>query len=246
MNQELVRECPFAQTLQNCQKIILAISHIWLRLFCENSSILNKKSILGQAPRVSYGRIATLNNRSPTFSLSLSFNAQISNMKEKTDLSASLEDYIEAIYHIIEEKLVARSKEIAARLNVSRASVTEALRALSKKGLINYAPYEAITLTPEGKEVAEDVIFRHDALKRFFIEVLAIEDSIAEEGACKIEHAAPPEVIAQMINFTEFMKICPRGGDDMIRGFADYCNHGTPNDNCDTCVSQCADRPKTK
>jgi DtxR family Mn-dependent transcriptional regulator len=176
--------------------------------------------------------------------LSTTVNRQQLNMKEKTDLSASLEDYIEAIYHIIEEKLVARSKEIAARLDVSRASVTEALRALSKKGLIYYSPYEAITLTDEGKEVAEDVIFRHDALKRFFIDVLTIEDSIAEEGACRIEHAAPPEIIARMISFTEFMRICPRGGDELIKGFADYCKRGKQKDNCESCVSHCLDTPK--
>jgi DtxR family Mn-dependent transcriptional regulator len=181
----------------------------------------------------------------PTFTFSLPINQQQLNMKEKNDLSASLEDYIEAIYHIIEEKLVARSKEIAARLNVSRASVTEALRALSKKGLINYSPYEAITLTDEGKEVAEDVIFRHEALKRFFIEVLTIEDSIAEEGACKIEHTAPPEIIARMISFTEFMQVCPRGGDELIKGFADYCKRGKKNDNCENCASHCLDTPTT-
>ncbi len=166
-------------------------------------------------------------------------------MKEKIELSASLEDYIEAIYHIIDEKLVARSKEIASRLDVSRASVTEALRALSKKGLINYAPYEAITLTPEGKIVAEDVIFRHNALKKFFIEVLAIEEPVAEDGACKIEHSAPPEIIARMINFTKFMQICPRAGDELIQGFRDYCRRGGLSDNCDVCVSQCSDINKT-
>lgn len=165
-------------------------------------------------------------------------------MKEKTDLSASLEDYIEAIYHIIAEKLVARSKEIAARLDVSRASVTEALRALSKKELINYAPYEAITLTEKGKEVAEDVIFRHEALKTFFIEVLAIEQSVAEEGACKIEHTAPPEIIQRMINFTEFMQVCPRGGDTMIKGFADFCESGKTNTSCNSCISTCTDTPE--
>ena len=68
-------------------------------------------------------------------------------MKKKKDLSASLEDYIEAIHHIGIEKHVARSKEIASRLGVSRASVTEALRALARKDLINYAPSEAITMT---------------------------------------------------------------------------------------------------
>ncbi len=159
------------------------------------------------------------------------------NMKEKTDLSASLEDYIEAIYHIVGSKLVARSKEIASRLNVSRASVTEALRALSRKGLINYAPYEAITLTDHGRLVAEDVIFRHTALKAFFIKVLSIDDKVAEEGACRIEHTAPAEIIARMISFTEFMQVCPRGGDEMLKGFAEFCARGQQKDNCSSCMS---------
>jgi DtxR family transcriptional regulator, Mn-dependent transcriptional regulator len=154
-------------------------------------------------------------------------------------LSASLEDYIEAIYHIITKNQVARSKDIASRLDVSRASVTEALRTLSKKELIHYAPYEPITLTTIGKKAAEDVIFRHDALKRFFIEVLAIDAKIAEEGACKVEHAAPPEVIARMISFIDFLQACPRGGTDLLQGFADYCKHGKTRNNCDECISSC-------
>ncbi len=154
-------------------------------------------------------------------------------------LSASLEDYIEAIYHIITEKHVARSKEIASRLNVSRASVTEALRLLSRKELINYEPYEPITLTALGKNTAEDVIFRHEALKRFFTEVLAIDEKTAEEGACKVEHAAPPEVIERMIAFIDFLQACPRGGDDLLQGFAEYCERGTTRANCSACMSSC-------
>ncbi len=154
-------------------------------------------------------------------------------------LTASLEDYIEAIYHISTKNQVARSKDIASRLNVSRASVTEALRTLSKKGLINYAPYEPITLTSIGKSTAEDVVFRHDALKRFFTEVLAIDPKIAEEGACKVEHAAPPEVIERMIAFIDFLRVCPRGGDDLLEGFAEYCKRGTTRKNCDQCISSC-------
>ena len=127
---------------------------------------------------------------------------------------------------------------------MSRASVTEALRALSKKGLINYAPYEAITLTEEGKIVAEDVIFRHDALKQFFIEVLAIDEKTAEEGACRIEHTAPPEIIDRMIHFTKFMKICPRGGDDMIEGFAEFCKNGMQSNNCGDCMHHCLPNQK--
>ncbi|MEN8199620.1 MAG: metal-dependent transcriptional regulator [Thermodesulfobacteriota bacterium] len=154
-------------------------------------------------------------------------------------LSASLEDYIEAIYHIISKKQVARSKDIAGRLDVSRASVTEALRTLSKKGLIHYAPYEPITLTTSGKKTAEDVIFRHEALKRFFIEVLAIDPETAEEGACRVEHAAPPEVISRMISFIDFLQACPRGGEELLQGFTDYCERGATRGNCDQCISSC-------
>ncbi len=162
-------------------------------------------------------------------------------MAETQQLSASLEDYIETIYHIITEKQVARGKDISARLSVSGASVTEALRALSRRGLINYAPYEVITLTDEGRLVAEDVIHRHNSLKQFFTDVLAIEETLAEEGACKIEHTAPPEIINRMVEFIKFLEVCPRGGDDLINGFASFCQRGGTTANCANCISQCMD-----
>jgi DtxR family transcriptional regulator, Mn-dependent transcriptional regulator len=162
-------------------------------------------------------------------------------MTDPQHLSASLEDYIETIYHIITEKQVARGKDISARLAVSGASVTEALRALSKRGLINYAPYEVITLTSEGRVIAEDVIRRHNSLKQFFTNVLALEESLAEEGACKIEHTAPPKIINRMVDFIKFLEVCPRGGKDLIAGFASFCQQGQTAENCATCISHCMD-----
>ncbi len=162
-------------------------------------------------------------------------------MTEPLQLSASLEDYIEAIYHIITEKQVARGRDISKRLAVSGASVTEALRALAKKGLINYAPYEVITMTEEGQCVAEDVIRRHNALKQFFTDVLAIEESLAEQGACRIEHTAPQKIINRMVEFIKFLEVCPRGGKDLISGFANFCQEGQPRTGCATCVSHCLD-----
>ena len=138
------------------------------------------------------------------------------------ELSASLEDYIETIYHIVEEKQVARAKNIADHLGVSRASVTEALRTLSSKGLINYAPYEVITMTSTGRLVAEDVIFRHTTLKKFFTEILTIDDETAEDGACKIEHAAPPQVINRMIDFMKFVKTSPELEKSLISNFKEF------------------------
>lgn len=143
-------------------------------------------------------------------------------MSRKKGLSASLEDYIEAIFHIVAEKKVARGKEIASRLEVSRASVTEALRALSKRKLINYAPYEVITLTTKGNRIAQDVIRRHEILKEFFVKVLAVDQDIADEGACRIEHAAPPEIIDRLTSFVSFIEAFPGGGSDFIKEFAQF------------------------
>src|SRR6056297_3653538 len=97
-------------------------------------------------------------------------------MKKKKDisinLSASLQDYLEAIYHIVQKKGAARVKDISERLEVSNPSVTGALRTLADKGLVNYAPYDLVSLTEDGNRVAEAVVSRHEALHDFFVSVL--------------------------------------------------------------------------
>lgn len=160
-------------------------------------------------------------------------------MQNEERLSASLEDYLEVIALIIKEKKVARAKEIATVLKVSRSSVTEAFRALAKKKLINYAPYEVITLTNKGYVVSEDIIRRHKALKDFFIKILAVDENLADIGACKIEHSAPREIIDRMIQFVQFIEKCPRGGTDWIDSFSTYCKDGQTREDCQKCISKC-------
>jgi DtxR family Mn-dependent transcriptional regulator len=144
-------------------------------------------------------------------------------VKKIQHLSASLEDYIEAIYYIIAEKRVARGKDIATRLGVGGSSVTEALRSLSAKGLIHYAPYEFITLSDEGQVIAEDVVYRHIALKLFFTKVLAVDDAHAETAACEIEHVAPRKIITRMVEYIRFLETDHQRGKDLIRKFVEFC-----------------------
>ncbi len=144
-------------------------------------------------------------------------------MLPKQSLTASQEDYLETIFHIVEENKVARAKEVAGRLKVSRSSVTEAFRSLAKKGLINYIPYEVVTLTSEGNEIARDVIGRHEALKKFFTKILTVDEDIAESGACRIEHAAPKEIIERLIQFTNFWENCSGGEEEWLNRFSEYC-----------------------
>lgn len=152
------------------------------------------------------------------------------------EISASLEDYLEAIFLIIKQKQAARAKDISKWLNVGRSSVTGALHALAERNLINYAPYDVISLTDKGRAVAQDVLRRHEALKDFFVRVLAVGESDADAAACRMEHAIPEGVLQRFVAFVEFVDRCPRGGARWIRGFSHQCEHDQTYENCERCI----------
>ena len=139
-------------------------------------------------------------------------------------LSSSLEDYIEIIYHLIAEKQTARVKDISRKMQVNYSSVTGALKSLARKKLIHYAPYEHVTLTPRGEEVAADVVRRHEALRNFFVNVLAVEEEKADAAACEMEHAISREILERFIHFADFVERCPQGGADWKEGIGFICN----------------------
>jgi DtxR family Mn-dependent transcriptional regulator len=152
-------------------------------------------------------------------------------------LTASLEDYLEAIFHIIEEKQAVKPKDIAKRLMVSNSSVTGALRSLADKELINYAPYDVISLTPTGKTAAKDVVCRHEVLRDFFVKVLAVEKDEADRAACQMEHSITKVILERFIQFAEFVEVCPRGGNKWIAGFGYYCDQDDTHESCEKCIS---------
>lgn len=160
-------------------------------------------------------------------------------MAHRAALSSNMEDYLEAIFHISSEKQAARAKDIADRLKVNKSSVTGALRSLSEKGYVNYAPYDIITLTDKGKMLAEDVVRRHETLKDFFIKILLLEEEDAEAASCKIEHAISDKILNRIINFVEFMEICPRGGQEWIKGFRRHCENGDTSIRCANSIAMC-------
>lgn len=103
-------------------------------------------------------------------------------------LTASLEDYLEVICNYTNSQNNIRAIDISRELNISRASVTEALKKLTSKGLINYDRYGAISLTETGKAIAEKIISKHLILQKFFEKILGLTEEEASENACKIEH----------------------------------------------------------
>ncbi len=153
-------------------------------------------------------------------------------MTKENTLTASQEDYLEAIYHISQEKMAARGKDIADYLNVRASSVTGALRTLGGLELINYAPYDLITLTDKGRKVAKDIVKRHSALEQFFINVLGIDKKQADDAACKMEHTIPKEIVERLVKYSEYVEKCPKGGINWDTGFGYYCKNGCTTEDC--------------
>jgi DtxR family transcriptional regulator, Mn-dependent transcriptional regulator len=118
-------------------------------------------------------------------------------------LSASLEDYLEAILSLERVSRVARVSDIAGRLGVSRPSVTGALKSLGARNLVAHARYGHVTLTDEGARIAAEVERRHLAIRDFLTGVLGIPGDRAEATACKMEHVLEPEVLSYFVDYAE-------------------------------------------
>jgi DtxR family transcriptional regulator, Mn-dependent transcriptional regulator len=124
-------------------------------------------------------------------------------------LSSSLEDYMEAVLDLVRTGRVARVRDIARRLNVGMPSVSVALKTLSARGLVNYDPYQVVTLTDRGEKVGQDITRRHAVLQGFLTDVLGIDPVLAQSNACRMEHAIDDEVLERLEGFAGFLHRCP-------------------------------------
>ena len=118
-------------------------------------------------------------------------------------LTSSLEDYLEVICNYINNGIKIRAIDISKELDVSRASVTEALKKLALKGYVNYDRYGSLSLTDNGKSLALKIISKHAILERFFIEKLGLSPEEASENACKIEHVITENAFNKIAEYVE-------------------------------------------
>ncbi|MCR4661620.1 MAG: metal-dependent transcriptional regulator [Clostridia bacterium] len=105
----------------------------------------------------------------------------------------SAEDYLETILILSKKQENVRSIDISKELNFSRASVSRAMGLLKKSNLIEIDENGYITLTKTGLKKANSVYERHNVLKEFLIKVADIDEKLAEDDACRIEHVISEE-----------------------------------------------------
>ena len=104
----------------------------------------------------------------------------------------SMEDYLEAILMIREEKGICRSVDIANHLSFSKPSVSVAVRNLEQDGSITRGRDGSILLTARGEAIARDILERHRFLTAFFV-AIGVDPEVAEADACGMEHSISDE-----------------------------------------------------
>lgn len=120
--------------------------------------------------------------------------------KSPRNETRAVEDYLEQIYNLIEDKGYARVVEIAENLGLAQASVTNMIQRLDAEGYIIYEKYRGLTLTESGRKVGEAINRRHQLLTRLLRHFSLDEDTIYEDVEGMEHHISRPtlEVISAL------------------------------------------------
>lgn len=111
------------------------------------------------------------------------------------NINESAENYLETILMLSKQLPVVRSVDIANELGFKKSSVSVAMKNLREKNHITVTDAGFIYLTDSGKEIAEMIYERHRLLTSWLVR-LGVDEAIASEDACKMEHVISPESFA--------------------------------------------------
>src|ERR1700761_15741 len=128
------------------------------------------------------------------------------------------ENYLKCIYHLSHNTINVGTNQIAESLKTKAASVTDMLKKLADKKLINYAKYQGVTLTSAGENVAVHITRRHRLWEYFLVEKLHFKWDEVHDMAEEMEHISSRELIDRL---------------DKFMGYPKYDPHGDPIPDCD-------------
>lgn len=121
------------------------------------------------------------------------------------------EEYLEAIGALEEREHPVSTSSIAQSMGLSLASVSEMLRRLAEKGLVEHTPYGGATLTDEGRQRFIRLTRRHRLWEVFLTKYLGIDWEDVYQHACSLEHATTDLVADKLAEFLDNPDVCPHG-----------------------------------
>lgn len=124
------------------------------------------------------------------------------------NLTATMEDYIEMIYRLSEEKGYTRMSEVSNSLNVQPPAATRMVQKLALLKLIKYQKYGILELEEAGKQIGASLLARHNIVEKF-LKQIGVKDSAILEETEKTEHTVSKETLKCMQGFLEFIEKNP-------------------------------------
>ncbi|HEO8421251.1 transcriptional regulator MntR [Niallia sp. FSL W8-0635] len=120
----------------------------------------------------------------------------------------SMEDYIERIYNLIEDKGYARVSDIAESLSVHPSSVTKMVQKLDKDEYLVYEKYRGLILTPKGKKIGKRLVYRHELLEQL-LRIIGVKEENIYEDVEGIEHHLSWDSIDRIGDLVQFFEENP-------------------------------------
>ena len=127
------------------------------------------------------------------------------------NFSTSEENYLKTIFHLQTKDDNVTTNELAEKLHTRPASITDMMKKLKTRKLVNYQPYQGFRLTPEGKKVALSIIRRHRLWEYFLSEKLKFNWDEVHEVAEQLEHVSDKKLIDKLDEYLAFPKFDPHG-----------------------------------
>ena len=121
------------------------------------------------------------------------------------------ENYLKSIYHLSLNTQNVSTNQIASLLNTKAASVTDMLKKLADKQLINYARYQGVSLSASGEKKALQIVRKHRLWEYFLVEKLNFKWDEVHEMAEEMEHISSTELVDRLDEFMNFPKYDPHG-----------------------------------
>jgi DtxR family Mn-dependent transcriptional regulator len=138
---------------------------------------------------------------------------------ETARLTSTMEDYLEGIFVLAQDRRVVRVRDIAGVLGVTPSTATTAVQALVRRGFLQHEKYEDVVLTDCGRRVAEHVLKRHTELRSFLEDILLLDPETAEADACRMEHGVSEATIERLRRFAAALRQCGNAGSGCMRRF---------------------------
>jgi DtxR family Mn-dependent transcriptional regulator len=132
-------------------------------------------------------------------------------LHEPIGFGESAEMYLKSIHELMDKTRVVPISMLAERLGITVVSATEMVHRMQDQGTVEHVPYKGVTLTDQGRRSARAVLRRQRLWECFLFEKLNLPWERVYDLACKLEHAAGPEVTEALAKNLDEPEYCPHG-----------------------------------